>query len=92
MFSSCLIVLCQQVAEIGSPQTLDQFLLRGAPDGLDRAVLIERAGALAADTFIQLDRSVDRFDHLEQRDVLGITRKRNTAARTAGGMKQTGDG
>jgi hypothetical protein len=53
-----------------------------APDRFDRAILIKRAGTLAANTFVQLDGTVDGFDHFKQRDVSGVAGKRYAAART----------
>ena len=56
----------EHIAKIGSPQPLDQFVLGIAPHGLDRAVLIEGAGALTAYAFIQLDGTIDRLDDFPQ--------------------------
>ncbi len=69
-----------------------QFILQFAPDGTDRAVRFECTYATLCDAYMQLNGTVDRFDHFQQANVSGIAGKGHTAARPAGCMQQACDG
>ena len=87
-----VLALRHQLLEVGSAQALDQIILRVAPDRAERAILVEGAGARLADTFVELDRTVNRLNHLQQGDLLRFAGEGHAAACTARGVEQPGDG
>ena len=47
-----LIFLCNQIAKVRSLQSVDQLFLGIAPDGFDRAILVEMAASIAPHAFV----------------------------------------
>jgi hypothetical protein len=59
---------------------------------MNQALGFKNARFVGADTFIEQDRPVDRFDHIQKGNFSWLTRQRYTTARTARGVKQAGNG
>ena len=71
-------------------QAIHQLLARVAPNLLQRATVAEGAIIRVYGTFVQRDRPVDGFDHVQYRNFRGWPGQRNAAARAARGLDQAG--
>ena len=66
--------------------------MRFRPDWAQRAVVIERAGAVFADTFVELDGTVNCFNDFEQGNILRLAGKCHAAACATRSVQQPGNG
>ena len=75
--------LREHVGKIGVLQSCYQFILRVTPNRFDRTIFIKRARPTIANALIQLDGTVNCLDHIQQCDVLRVTRKGHSTTRAA---------